>query len=189
MLIYSDTSAILAYFDEKNVFHESAIHLFATNGLEFFTGTITLMELESVISRNLDQFNFKNLIENEERFGMLSPNKKVKLLTEYCLKKLAIKISSGLTIEKMTFNNQDLDIENTYNLLWKINADLKLRTLDAIQICSAIKIRIFAKFEIQYFLTNDGTILRSKQEIFQKSRILPISCTDLNNILITGENA
>ncbi len=89
----------------------------------------------------------------------------------------------------MTFYNQDLDIENTYNLVWKVNADLKLRTLDAIQICSAIKIRIYDKFEIQYFLTNDATILKSKQDIFQKSRILPISCTDLNNILITGEKA
>lgn len=189
MRIYSDTSTILAYFDENNVFHESARYLFSTVGLEFFTGNITLLELESVISRNLDQFNFKELIENEEKFGNLSPNKKVKLLTEYCLKKLAIKISSGLTIEKITINNQDLDIENTYNLVWKVNADLKLRTLDAIQICSAIKMRIYDKYEIQYFLTNDSTILKSKKEIFQKSKILPISCTDLKNILVSGENA
>ncbi len=43
--------------------------------------------------------------------------------------------------------------------------------------------RIYDSIEIQYFLTNDQNILNQKTEIFQKSRILPISTESLREIL------
>ena len=108
---------------------------------------------------------------------------KIHYLVSYCFQSVSLTLTSSFTLENIDFNNQEIELENTYNLAWIINADLKLRTLDAIQICSAIKMRIYDSIEIQYFLTNDQNILNQKTEIFQKSRILPISTESLREIL------
>jgi hypothetical protein len=82
-------------------------------------------------------------------------------------------------LEKITFNNREINFENTFNLVWKMNLELKFRTLDALHVGAAIQMRIFDNIKIQYFLTNDQNILQHKEEIFQKSRILPINTPDL----------
>ena len=60
---------------------------------------------------------------------------------------------------------------------------MKLRTLDAIQIASAVEIKIYNKIDLEYFVTNDDIILAQKKELYQKSRILPISTDELVNIM------
>ena len=64
-----------------------------------------------------------------------------------------------------------------------LNREMKLRTLDAIQIASAVEIKIYNKIDLEYFVTNDAIILGHKQELYQKSRILPISTDALANLL------
>ena len=63
------------------------------------------------------------------------------------------------------------------------NREMKIRTLDAIQIASAVEIKIYNNINLDYFVTNDGIILDHKQELYQKSRILPISTDDLAKLL------
>ncbi|MHA1585326.1 MAG: hypothetical protein ACTSWL_08730 [Promethearchaeota archaeon] len=63
------------------------------------------------------------------------------------------------------------------------NREMKIRTLDAIQIASAVEIKIYNKIDLEYFVTNDAIILGRKQELYQKSHILPISTDELAKLL------
>jgi hypothetical protein len=183
MQIYLDTSAIGSYFDQFNIFYEKTIKLFHFPDLQFFSGMITVIELESIISRNLDLF-LKNADEKvQEILNKLKDSEKIPLIAQYCFKRLKIRLISPITIEKIDFNKSSYDILNTYNLTLKINRDLKLRTLDAIQIASAIEMRIYSNILIDYFVTNDLNILEKKQEIYQKARILPISIDEITKLL------
>lgn len=157
--------------------------IFSHTSLEFYGATISIIELESTIARNWDhlQFNLEGTIR--KALNQFSRSQQIQVITQWCMKKLQICLPSSISIEKLSFNDLELNIENTYNLVWKLNLELKLRTLDAIQLSSAVQLRIYDKIEIQYFLTNDKNILDHNAEIFQKSRILPISSTELLQLL------
>ena len=62
---------------------------------------------------------------------------------------------------------------------YKLGCDLQLWAMDTLQIASALKIRIFSKIDLQYFLTNDQLILDKRNQVHQKTRILPISSASL----------
>lgn len=65
----------------------------------------------------------------------------------------------------------------------RLASTLRLRTLDLMQIASALKIKLYCNIELEYFCTNDQTILDRANEIHQKTKILPIHAQDLQRIL------
>jgi hypothetical protein len=183
MRLYLDTSAILSYFDKTSVFFENTVKLFHYPEMALFSGMITVLEMESVIGRNIGSFYLEIDPKSKEIYESLSNKEKIPIITQYFIKRLGISIESASSIEKCDINNKEYDIFNTFNLALKINRGMKLRTLDAIQIASAIEIKIYNKIDLEYFVTNDAIILGQKQELYQKSRILPISTDDLANLL------
>ncbi len=96
---------------------------------------------------------------------------------------MKIKVVSNTTIENFSFNQEDLQIEDTLTLAFKFSTFLSLRSLDLIQIACALKIKLISNIEIQYFLTNDERILNRAQKIYQKTRIMPIGSENLIKIL------
>jgi len=184
MKIYIDTNVLTAFFDDSDRNHSNVQAIFQCKDLELYGGTISILEFQSIMARNFErfQFNFDELIER--KLNNISFGHKIQLLTEWCLKKTSIRIPSGIAIETMTFNQNEMNIENTYHFVWKINADLRLRTLDAIHIATAMQFRIFEGIDIQYFLTNDDNILEKKEQIYQRSRIFPISSNELLTLVM-----
>ena len=139
--------------------------------------------MESVIGRNIDSFNLETDPKSKKIYESLSNKEKIPIITHYFIKRLGISIESASTIEKCDINDKEYNIFNTFNLALRINREMKLRTLDAIQIASAIEMKIYNKINLEYFVTNDGIILDRKQELYQKSRILPISTDELVNLM------
>jgi len=76
------------------------------------------------------------------------------------------------------FNDIEYQIENTFTLAYNISPFIPLRTLDIIQIASALKIKSLGNIDVQYFITNDLTILNNASKIFNLIKILPISCSE-----------
>ena len=183
MRLYLDTSAILSYFDKSCIFFETAVKLFQYPEMELYTGMISVLEMESIIGRNLGSFSLEIDPKAKKIFKTLSTKEKIPIIAHYIIKRLGISIESASSIEKYEINNEEYDIFNTFNLALKINREIKLRTLDAIQIASAVEIKIYNKIDLEYFVTNDAIILGRKQELYQKSRILPISTDDLAKLL------
>ncbi len=183
MRLYLDTSAILSYYDKSSVFFENTVKLFHYPEMALFSGMITILEMESVIGRNIDSFYLEIDPKSNKIYKSLSNKEKIPIITHYFIKRLGISIESASSIEKCYINDKEYDIFNTFSLALRINRDMKLRTLDAIQIASAVEIKIYNKIDLEYFVTNDGIILDRKKELYQKSHILPISTDELVNLL------
>ena len=183
MRLYLDTSAILSYYDKSSIFHENTVKLFHFPEMAFFSGMITVLEMESVIGRNIESFSLEIAPESKKIYKSLSNKEKIPIISHYFIKRLGISIESSSSIEICDINGKDYDIFSTFNLALRINREMKLRTLDAIQIASAVEIKIYNKIDLEYFVTNDGIILDRKQELYQKSRILPISTDELVKLL------
>ena len=183
MIIYLDTSVILSYFDESSKFFPTTRKLLEFPDLELITGLITVLELESVLNRSFRSLSFQFDKRADKIFNSLAENEKISAIVEYFLKHLGITIESTASIEKYEISGKKIDIYNTFQTALRINRDLGLRTLDAIQIASAVEIRILNKINIEFFVTNDKIILDCKQKIYKKSRIVPISTDDLAALL------
>ena len=187
MRLYLDTSAIISFFDQNSEFHANAKKLFQHPRLELYSGIIAVLELESVISRNLGLFITNSDQEGKNLFKTLNDSEKIQIIAQYCFNRLGITLVAPVSIEKLDFNHTLYDITNTNHLSLQLNRELKFRTLDAIQIASAVELRIYSKISIEYFVTNDINILQNKQGLYQKARILPISTDELYEILESPE--
>ncbi|MBN2156484.1 MAG: PIN domain-containing protein [Candidatus Lokiarchaeota archaeon] len=183
MIVYLDTSVILSYFDESSTFFPTTQKLLKFPNLELITGFITVLEMESVINRSFSSLSFQFDKEADKIFDLLSKSEKISAITEYFLTHLEIRIESTASIEKYQMRGVKIDVYNTFQTALRINRDLGLRTLDAIQIASAVEIRILNKVNVEFFVTNDKIILQNKQNLFQKARIVPISSEDLARVL------
>ncbi|MHA1675383.1 MAG: hypothetical protein ACTSYI_17365 [Promethearchaeota archaeon] len=183
MRLYLDTSAILSYYDKSSKFFENTVKLFHYPEMALYSGLITVLEIESVIGRNIGSFYLEIDPKSKNIYESLSNKEKIPIITQYFIRRLGISIESAASIEKMEIDDKEHNILNTFNLALRINREMNLRTLDAIQIASAVEIKIYNNINLDYFVTNDGIILDHKQELYQKSRILPISTDDLANLL------
>ncbi|MHA1520724.1 MAG: type II toxin-antitoxin system VapC family toxin [Promethearchaeota archaeon] len=183
MRLYLDTSAILSYYDKSSIFFENAVKLFHYPEMELFTSMITVLEMESVIGRNIGSFYLEIDPRSKKLYESLSNKEKIPIITQYFIKRLGISIESASSIEKCEINDKEYDIFNTFNLALRMNREMNLRTLDALQIASAVEIKIYNNIDIEYFVTNDSIILKRKQKLYQRSRILPISTDDLAKLL------
>ena len=183
MKLYLDTSAVLSYYDKASVFHENSVKLFNCGELELFSGFITLLEMESVIGRNINKFKMDWNKESTILFKSLAEKEKVGVLVDYCVKRLDLHIITSKRTGKHKTNGEELEANNTFILALRLNREMNLRTLDAIQVASAVETRIYKDINLEYFVTNDKMILDNNQKLYQKSRILAISTDELVNLL------
>lgn len=183
MNIYLDTNVIIAFFNSNDPMVKQAQKVFQQQNLTFYAGFITILEFEAVIGRmwTNHQIQFDQSIE--DKVLNLTEPIQIKIITETCFNILPIKIVLYSALENLVFNNVKYSVENTFTLAYRICPLIHLRTLDLIQIATALKIKSLGGFNIDYFLTNDQNILNYGQEIYSKLDLLPISCTELLSIL------
>ena len=83
MKAYLDTSAILSYFDRSSKFFENTQKLFHFPEMELFSGMITVLEMESVIGRNLASFSLEIDSESKKLYNSLIGKEKVPVIAHY----------------------------------------------------------------------------------------------------------
>ena len=67
MDIYVDTSVLAAFMDNNDPNHISSDAILNNRFIKFYTGTITLLELESFIARNIEKIEFLPKSRNKRR--------------------------------------------------------------------------------------------------------------------------
>ncbi|MBA7506719.1 hypothetical protein ES706_05414 [subsurface metagenome] len=183
MIIYLDTNIILSHFDKTDHFHLQNKNLLDQNDMTYVTGFITIVEFASVLARLLkdNQIQFSN--ELYKLIHKLPEHDQIKTITETCFGRLNLSILPASGLEKIIINKKEYLVENSFTLAYELGSYLNLRTLDVIQIASAMKVKHFTNFNVDYFLTNDKNILNNAQIIRKNIKIIPISSIELISIL------
>jgi predicted nucleic acid-binding protein len=183
MIIYVDTNILIAAANNKDPFHSEAVKIFQQTDLEFITGIITILEFQTVIG---SLWRSKSLQTNPtiaKHLKKLSEYHQIKAITEYFLSIYPIEVVAIPAIEKYKIKSQEYEINNTMALALKISPRIPLKTLDIIQIASALKIKMLSSKKIDFFLTNDMTITKNTNNIKQAVNFIPITSNELKNLL------
>jgi predicted nucleic acid-binding protein len=166
---YLDTNVIIRYCVEADKNHQKAEQLIMTllrNNVERFYGSpLTLVELYSYISRNIDAFKlppeFRELLEADEEL-------KVRVHVKECLAKLPRSITfisdtNGLSDVNIGSNIGIIKMFHKFAEALHFYPSLRLTSLDLLHFIYA---KQFTK-HIKYFATLDKDILK-KADIIEK---------------------
>ena len=161
MRIYVDTGVLLANIianDPNHVKAQSLLRKFTNS--EFIVSEISIIEMLSVLSRNLD------LIEIEGINLKVSSTSIVKAIVLLALKKINAKVQTRK--EKLIsykLGKYNMQISLTYIGAIELSRKIKLRTLDLLHIA-------FAKqLNAEIFLTLDKEILKKANVITEETQI------------------
>ncbi len=151
MKIYIDTGPALAYIITNDPNHEIAENLISKRKeSEFYLSELSIAEIASVLSRNIDLIQVENIYLNG-----LSAKDKVLVLLLYTIKKLNAKILKFRDIlgDYIFFANDKI-LSKLFRKTIELAAKIKLRTLDLLHLIIASECKIDA------FLTLDKEIIK-----------------------------
>jgi predicted nucleic acid-binding protein len=159
---YLDTSVIIAYCVEGDPHHNKAENIVEKlRQNKFYGSPITLVELYSVISRNIQRYKLPPDIEE-------IANHKIKLLVtvKYFLQLIPIHLTSD---EAKLRDFEQLKLFHKFFDAIELADKLKLRTLDLLHIVYAAQL---AKKElIKYFVTFDYDFFDKKEAILENTKV------------------
>jgi predicted nucleic acid-binding protein len=183
MIIYVDTNVLISSVLKQEKFHDEAKRLLEVPDLTFTTGIITLLEFATVMGQ-LHQSKQIDVIQDlQEKLSALDHPKQVKFLIEYSFARFPVKILPVTSVEKLTFREDEHSIDSNFSLAYRLAPRLPLRACDLLQIAAALKIRLYTKYAVQYFLTNDGKMLGQSALIRQIAGFITISTTEMLTLL------
>ena len=183
MILYIDTNILLSQYDSSDTFNQINKKLLMQTDIIFVTGIITLLEFKSVIGR---MWREKKVHVNEKMMNILkelSEFQQIEALIKYCFKTFNVKLIPTSGIAKLDFNNEIYEIDKNYFISLRLTPKIALRTLDILQIASAINIKFFSDYNVEFFITNDEKILKYSSDIRSLTQIIPISSEKLANLL------
>jgi predicted nucleic acid-binding protein len=159
---YLDTCVIIAYCVDGDPNHGKAVNIVerlrrVIGANEFYASTLTLTELYSVLSRNIQSFRLPPGIEE-----LVDYKTKLRLAVAYLLQLIPLHIISDEA--KLA----DLDCWKIFNKFFEgINLafKLKLKTLDLLHIAYASQ--FMEKGLVKFFVTFDSEILENREAILE----------------------
>ncbi len=183
MIIYVDTNVLVSSLLKKEQFHDEAKRLLDAPDLMFTTGTITLLEFATLMGQLHQSKQIEISRDIQEKLSALDPPKQVKFLIEYCFGKIPVKVLPVTSVEKLTFMGEEHSIDNNFSLAYRLAPQLPLRACDLLQIAAALKIKLYTKYAVQYFLSNDRKILGQGALIRQITGFITISTAEMVALL------
>jgi len=161
--IYLDTSILISFLKSNDKYHKISKKIINANTFKRLGSPITVLELTSVISRQFNNLKFDTT--NIKEWDKLNEQEKKSLIILYFLEKLPIDFYACLGNEKILLKNKDFNIQIDFSRAYRIAPLFPLRTLDNLQIASALNIRDIRNIRIDYFITIDKVILDLSKEI------------------------
>jgi len=159
---YLDTNVIIAYCINGDPQHNKAVNIvekLRQNTNKFYASTLTLVELYSLVSRNIQKYKLPPGIEE-----LTNHRSKLRATIIYFLKLLSLHIVS----DEGKLISIDLDhlklfckFSDAINLATK----LKLKTLDLLHLAYARQLAV--KGLVKFFITFDSQILENKETILK----------------------
>jgi len=165
-MFYIDTCVIIAYGLKDDPNHEKAVNIIEKmkkiNDIsKFFTSTLTLVELYSALSRNIQKYKLPPGIEE-----ITNDKTKLRGTIAYLLQLLPVHIFPD---DSKLVSLDNLKLFNKFSEAISLSIKLKLKTLDLLHIAYATQL---AKQNfIRFFITLDSEILNKKDIILKATGI------------------
>ncbi|MHA1734703.1 MAG: type II toxin-antitoxin system VapC family toxin [Promethearchaeota archaeon] len=187
VIIYLDTNIILDVYDSQRPNHELIRRILKQKDLNFVTGVITILEFESVVGRawTNSQFSLEGLGGDLPLADLqeLPLPQQVKAITDFCFARLPVAVMSLPVTERLVFGQTTFQVDSVFRLMYDLNPKTFLRTLDNLQLATALSIRQYSDTAIEFFLTGDEMIIHHGREIKNATGIIPVSPGELASML------
>ncbi|MHA1300711.1 MAG: PIN domain-containing protein [Candidatus Helarchaeota archaeon] len=161
--LYLDTNIIISYLKKDDIFYNFSNKIMKEGNFERFGSAITLLEIASVISRQINNIEFDK--EKIKNWKELNISEKRLFLFSYFITKIPIKFYFNSNIETYYIKNQNLNININFSKALRISPFFSLRALDNLQISAALNIRDLTNIRLDYFVTTDKLILDNAKKI------------------------
>ncbi len=173
--VYLDTNILLTLLRHAEDEYNHVIELAKQKHLNFVTGTITIPELSSVLSREYD--SIKEGINELEKLELesLTVEEQIKVLIRFLLEWFHTTILEDLSPEPGIFVNTFFRINPIFKLAYQQSYRIKLRSLDNIHFATARLYDEFLGRRIYYLVTSDRNFLSKRAECQAISKILVIN--------------
>jgi predicted nucleic acid-binding protein len=182
--VYLDTNVILTLLRSQEENYSIVQLLSNLKNITFFTGTMTIIEITSVLSREEKVFkeallNLSNDLDIRELIS-LSFEEQIIIIIEFLFKAFNITILDEPAHENLQINKKKIILPAVYVLGIKLTERIKLRTLDLIHLMTIEYYKQIKDLKFDYFITSDSVILGKRIEI---QRGLETIVTDPEGIL------
>ncbi len=174
--VYVDTSVLIAKYKTNDKIHNPSVKILTSINANFVISHISLVELASVISRQIENINFNK--EIDEKIGQLNFKERIMFLLNYIVHDNKLQIIQHNGFENLPFITEN-QIFSDYSRAMIQSADTSLRTLDNLHLGAAKNLMVVKNYKIDYFVTGENEILSKKRIISQYLDILVISPHDL----------
>lgn len=176
--VYLDTNIILCHLRKEEDYFEDAQIIRKQKHLKFVTGTITLVEISSVLSRLME-----NMIETaesslKEKIISVSNTKQIQLLVDYLINYTSVEIIEEPEIELFNLFQKRVKINLLYKLAISHSSKVKMKTLDNIHFATARYYESFLQNKISYLVTADDDFIKKGKNYREHSEILIIHPRD-----------
>ncbi|MHA1378663.1 MAG: PIN domain-containing protein [Candidatus Helarchaeota archaeon] len=161
--LYLDTNIIISFIKDDDIFNDFSTKIMAHKNFERIGSAITILEIVSVISKQFE--NIEISVAKIADWDKLSESEKKLLVTSYIISTIPMKFYFSTNNERFNIKNDYLDVNVDYSKAIKIAPFFNLRTLDNLQIASALNIRDIKNIRVDYFVTTDQIILDNSKKI------------------------
>lgn len=178
--IYLDTAIIISYIKKDDIFYPLSKKIMDSNIINRIGSTITVIEISSVISRQFNNLEFSETkISNWNELNLVE---KKSLIISYFLNILPIKFYYCSGSEKFKIQEKWIEFHLSFSKVYRIAPFFSLKTLDNLQIASALNIKEIRNVDIDYFVTTDETILNQAKKIQEMTDLTILHPKDLIKI-------
>lgn len=165
--IYLDTNIILSLIRHAEEIFPDVEKMLELSHLNYFTGTIALVEMASVLSREYDTIK-KGISKLSSDLDLpelikLTPKEQIELIITYLLSKFQVSILEDLNPDIYVYKKLNSKINPIYKLALKQTWKTKLRSLDNIHFATARFYDEYLEFKIKYLVTADAGFLKKKK--------------------------
>ncbi|NVM05180.1 MAG: hypothetical protein HWN67_22870 [Candidatus Helarchaeota archaeon] len=178
--LYLDTNVIISYLRKNDIFNDLSNKIMNYNNFERIGSTLTILEISSVISKQFDNIEINEAkIKNWDNLSIVE---KKLLVIYYFTTKIPVKFYFTSNNEKFYIKDQDLSINVDFSKAIRIAPFFNLRTIDNLQLSSALNIRDIKNIHLDYFVTTDEVILDNAKEIQKLTHVTIIHSEKLIEI-------
>ena len=169
--IYLDTNIILSLIRHAEKIYPDVEKMLDLSHLTYYTGTITLVEMASVLSREYNTIKKEILkLKNEldlPELMKLTPKEQIDLIITYLLTKFQVSVLDDSNPDIYVYKKLNSKINPIYKLALKQTWKTKLRSLNNIHFATARFYDEYLELKIQYLVTADSGFL-NKRKFCQK---------------------
>ena len=184
-IVYLDTNIILSPIRHIDENFNHVMKILQLKHISFITGTITLVEMASVLARekelihNFFKIEFKKISNQVKELDI---NRLISIIIDYLINLFNIKILDDSFFEKYSLSRQEINISSVYNLAISQIQNTELRTLDQLHFMTAYFNFIVNDIDITYLVTADINFLNKSSYLQKLSKIIVISLESFANL-------